>query len=115
MITAMQPDEVPSISAGELTDDVILLDVRGDEEWVAGHAPDALHIPADQLADRLDEIPLDGRQVVVVCHGGGRSTRSTVLLNERGRQARKLVGGMPAWAESGRPLTSENGEPPDVD
>jgi len=110
----MQPDEVPMIAAGDLPEDVVLLDVRGPEEWAAGHAPGALHVPADQLADRLAEVPSD-REVVVVCHGGGRSTRSTALLNEHGYAGRKLIGGMPAWAAAGRLLVSENGQPPDVD
>jgi rhodanese-related sulfurtransferase len=40
-----------------------VIDVRGDEEYAAGHIPGALHIPGDQLAARLVEIPR-GRPVV---------------------------------------------------
>jgi rhodanese-related sulfurtransferase len=36
-----------------------IVDVRGEEEYAAGHIPRALHIPGDRLADRLDEIPRD--------------------------------------------------------
>jgi rhodanese-related sulfurtransferase len=112
--SSMQPDDVPSITADELSDDFLLVDVRGEAEWEAGHSPDALHVPADELSARLSEIPIE-RDLVVVCHGGGRSARSTVLLNEHGYRARKLVGGMPAWAASGRAIESDNGLPPDVD
>jgi rhodanese-related sulfurtransferase len=38
---------------------VTVIDVRGDEEYMAGHIPGALHIPGDQLAARLAEIPRD--------------------------------------------------------
>jgi rhodanese-related sulfurtransferase len=41
----------------------LVIDVRGEEEYAAGHIPGALHIPADELAGRLDEIP-EGQPVV---------------------------------------------------
>lgn len=41
----------------------IILDVRGAEEYAAGHIPGARHIPADELEARMDEIP-DDRPVV---------------------------------------------------
>lgn len=34
-----------------------VIDVRGDDEYAAGHIPGALHIPGDVLTQRLDEIP----------------------------------------------------------
>ncbi|HXW39226.1 MAG TPA: rhodanese-like domain-containing protein, partial [Acidimicrobiales bacterium] len=49
-----------------------LLDVREDEEWRAGHAPTASHLPMGQLAARIAEVPAD-RTVVCVCRVGGRS------------------------------------------
>lgn len=93
--------------------DALLLDVRRDDEWVAGHAPGATHIPLDQLPDRLDELPTD-RPVWAVCHGGGRSARATAFLTAQGFEARNYDGGMVAWARADGPLVSENGAPPDV-
>jgi len=40
----------------------VIIDVRGEGEYAAGHIPGALHIPADELEARLDEIP-KGRAV----------------------------------------------------
>lgn len=37
----------------------LVIDVRGNGEYAAGHIPDALHIPGDQLSGRLDELPKD--------------------------------------------------------
>ena len=37
----------------------VVIDVRGDEEYAAGHIPGARHIPGDGLSQRLDEIPRD--------------------------------------------------------
>lgn len=36
-----------------------IIDVRTDDEYAAGHIPGALHLPGDQLAQRLAEIPRD--------------------------------------------------------
>jgi rhodanese-related sulfurtransferase len=106
--------DVPTAEIGDLNDDVVLLDVRRDDEWEAGHASGAVHIPDDQLADRLAELPVD-TQVFVACHGGGgRSTRITEFLTQQGYRARRLDGGMVAYAEAGLPLESETGDEPTV-
>lgn len=94
--------------------DAFLLDVRRDDEWIAGHAPDATHIPLDQLPERLAELPRD-RPIWAVCHGGGRSARATAFLAGQGFDATNYEGGMVAWARASGPLTSENGAVPVVD
>ena len=43
-------DANPSVMSTDLPDGVFLLDVREDDEWAAGHAPDAVHIPVGALA-----------------------------------------------------------------
>jgi rhodanese-related sulfurtransferase len=110
----MTTPELPSVTATELPADVVLVDVREPDEWVAGHAPAALHIPIGQLVDRVAELPEDA-DVVMVCHGGGRSSRATAWLNQHGHAVSNLTGGMVAYAAAGRPLVSENGAPPTVD
>lgn len=110
----MQPDQVPSVSAADLPDDVVLLDVREPDEWVAGHAPGALHVPLGDVPARLADLPRDA-DVVVVCHGGGRSARATAWLLDQGYDCRNLSGGMVAYAAAGRPLESDTGAPPTVD
>ena len=71
-------EAVPEVSApdsaGFLASGAILLDVREQDEWDAGHAPDAVHLPMSELAGRAAEIPRDVA-VLCVCHVGGRSTR----------------------------------------
>nr|WP_240939947.1 rhodanese-like domain-containing protein [Planosporangium flavigriseum] len=91
-----------------------MLDVREDDEWVAGHAPDAHHMPMHTVPARLDEIPADG-DVVVVCRAGGRSAQVVAYLQATGRDnVRNLAGGMMAWAQAGRPMVSEDGGAPQV-
>lgn len=104
------PSQVPSVSVAELPaelpNDTTLLDVREQDEWDAGHAPQALHIPMSQLAGRLDDLPADN-DVLVICRSGGRSARVTEYLNANGWDARNVDGGMQSWAATGRPVTTD--------
>ncbi|MFC4553645.1 rhodanese-like domain-containing protein [Georgenia faecalis] len=89
-----------------------LLDVREQDEWDAGHAPDAVHIPLGELPARVDELP--EADLIVVCRSGGRSARATAWLARAGFEARNLDGGMKAWERAGLPLAGEGGAPPVV-
>lgn len=109
---------VPSVAVSdvpaELPEGKVLLDVRENDEWEAGHAPGALHIPMTELAGRLDELPVDN-ELYVVCRSGGRSARVTQYLNANGWDAVNVDGGMSHWAASGRPLVGEHdGVAPEV-
>lgn len=105
---------IPVVHARELGEDVYLVDVREDDEWAAGHAPGAVHLPMMELPGRLDEIPGD-RDVVVVCRTGHRSAEVVGYLIGRGfSQVRNLADGMVGWASAGRPLVSEDGDAPAV-
>jgi rhodanese-related sulfurtransferase len=106
--------DLPSVTADELTADAVLVDVRELHEWDAGHAVGALHIPMGEVPARFGELP-SAADVVIVCHIGGRSARVTDWLLQQGYACRNLTGGMLAYAAAGRELTSENGQPPQVD
>lgn len=86
----------------------LLLDVREPEEWWAGHAPGALHIPLGELAERLEELP-DDVSFVVVCRSGARSRLACEALAGIGANGVNLAGGMQAWAASGGPVVDEEG------
>lgn len=107
------PADVPAVPVGALPAHALLLDVRQQEEWDAGHAPDAVHIPLGELPSRLDELPAE-QEVAVVCRSGGRSARATAFLLSEGRKAVNVEGGMQAWASEGRALTTALNVPPSV-
>lgn len=88
----------------------VLVDVREEDEWSAGHAPEALFIPMGQVASRIDEIAGDA-PAVIVCRSGGRSNTVTQLLNANGIDAVNLAGGMQAWQRGGLPVVTDAGEP----
>ncbi|MCP2325922.1 rhodanese-related sulfurtransferase [Hamadaea flava] len=102
---------IPVIDAGQLPAGAYLLDVREPDEWSAGHAPDAVHLPMMEVPVRLAEIPRDG-DVVVVCRSGGRSGQVVAYLQQQGYDnVVNLDGGMLDWAAGGRPMVSEDGQP----
>lgn len=114
----MNPAELPTASVSELpADEVTLLDVREDDEWAAGHAPGAVHIPMGELPARVEELAKlpDDKPVYVVCRSGGRSARVTAWLNASGWDAVNVAGGMKSWHTEGRPVVSEHSDvPPEI-
>ncbi|NJP30482.1 rhodanese-like domain-containing protein [Micromonospora thermarum] len=102
---------VPTVTVPEIADDTYLLDVREDDEWAAGHAPGAHHLPMMELPSRLAEVPTD-RDVAVICRSGGRSAQVVAYLMRNGwEQVRNVEGGMGDWAAAGRPVVGEDGQP----
>ena len=104
---------IPTVQAPDVAPDAFLLDVREDDEWAAGHAEGALHIPLMDLPARLGEIPTD-RPLTIVCRVGGRSAQATTWLAQQGYDAFNLDGGMFAWASAGRPIVTDTGAEPFV-
>ncbi len=90
-----------------------LLDVREPQEWAAGHAPEATHIPLGQLGQRTAEIPVD-QTIYVICRSGNRSGRAAEALNGAGWTAVNVAGGMQDWAAADLPMVSESGLEPTV-
>jgi rhodanese-related sulfurtransferase len=108
---------VPSVDAGNVPAGAVLLDVREDDEWDAGHAAGAHHVPMGDVPAHLDEVSrlAEGpAELVVVCRSGARSARVVAWLARNGVDAVNLDGGMGAWASAGRPLVSETGGEPFV-
>ena len=101
---------VPTVAVAEVPVDAPLLDVREDEEWSAGHAPTARHLPMSELTARLDELP-DDDPLYVVCRSGGRSARVVAYLAAQGYPAVNVDGGMQAWSAQGRAVVADAGAP----
>ena len=82
-------------------DDVIILDVREDHEYAAGHIPGATLVPLGQIPNRLEEIPTD-KTVIAVCRSGNRSGQATKFLRQQGfENVHNMTGGMNAWSQAG--------------
>ena len=86
-----------------LTPDAVVLDVREDHEWEAGHIDGAVHIPLGDLPARVGELDPQAT-TYVVCHLGGRSARATQWLQGQGHDVTNVDGGMEAWEQAGLPI-----------
>ncbi|MBF6363936.1 metalloregulator ArsR/SmtB family transcription factor [Nocardia farcinica] len=87
---------------------VVVLDVRPEAEYSAGHIPGAINIPIDQLSDRIAELPAD-TEIVVYCRGEYCvfAYDAVRLLTERGRRAVRLRDGMLEWRLADLPVSAE--------
>jgi rhodanese-related sulfurtransferase/predicted transcriptional regulator len=96
-------DEVEAIGREDLIErlgrgDIVLIDVRPEAEFAAGHIEGARSMPLDELERRLSEIPA-GREVVAYCRGPfcAFAHEAVRQLRAAGYSARRLEGGWPEW------------------
>jgi rhodanese-related sulfurtransferase/DNA-binding MarR family transcriptional regulator len=107
-------DALEAVDASDLLErlregSVVVLDVRPEEEYRAGHIPGALCVPVDALEATLKSLPRD-RDVVAYCRGPYCvfSDEAVAFLRARGYQARRLRQGLPDWRAAGMPVEGKN-------
>ncbi|KRF25727.1 metalloregulator ArsR/SmtB family transcription factor [Phycicoccus sp. Soil803] len=85
--------------------DVVVLDVRPEAEYAAGHIRGAISIPIHDLRSRLGDIP-DGAEVVAYCRGPFCvfADEAVRLLSRKGFSAARLEDGFPEWNEAHLPV-----------
>ncbi len=84
--------------------DVVLIDVREQWEYDAGHIPGVKLIPLGTLPNRLNEIPKD-KFVVMTCRSGNRSGQATKFLRDNGfDNVHNMQGGISQWQQEGLPV-----------
>jgi len=109
-VEQVDPEEAKELVEGG----AVLLDVREDDEWSAGHPPAAIHLPMGRVMnEHAGVLPRDNR-VVAVCRTGGRSQRVAVALRQAGYDVVNLAGGVRAWVEAGHDLVANDGAPGNV-
>ena len=104
------PEDTDAVDTAELltrrdAGDAVVLDVRPRAEYAAGHLPGAVHIPLDELADRLAELP-DDREIIAYCRGQYciLAHDAARLLAAHGRRASRAIDGLLEWRLAGLPL-----------
>jgi rhodanese-related sulfurtransferase len=90
-------------------DDALVLDVREDKEYAAGHIPKAKHIPLGQLSGRLNELDkFKSKPILVTCRSGQRSARACGMLKKAGFETvYNQAGGIIAWERANLPVTQK--------
>jgi rhodanese-related sulfurtransferase len=103
-------DALEAVDAAELMErlsdgSVVVLDVRPEVEYRAGHIPGALSVPVHTLEAALQTLPKD-REIVAYCRGPYCvfSDEAVALLGSRGFRARRLRQGLPDWRAAGLPV-----------
>jgi rhodanese-related sulfurtransferase len=105
------PGRITASEANRLLRDggAVLIDVREADEYRAGHAPGALHLPLSRLAhDGALGLP-ESRRLVLVCRSGNRSRRAAELLAAQGVNCVDMTGGMLNWVTEGLPVRDAGG------
>lgn len=113
-----EKDALEAISAAELLEraqqgEVTVLDIRPEKEFAAGHLPNAINIPPDQIAERIAHLNED-QKIIAYCRGPYClfSYDAVKLLREKGFEAQRLEDGFPEWQAAGYPIqqnsSSEN-------
>jgi rhodanese-related sulfurtransferase len=100
-------EEADTLKATRLyNDDALILDVREDKEFSAGHIPKARHIPLGQLAGRLQELEkFKTKPILVTCRSGQRSARACGMLKKAGFETvYNQAGGIIAWERANLPV-----------
>lgn len=107
-----EPDRLASLGRKALMaqakrGEVIVLDVRPQQEFDTAHLPHARSLPLAELAKRLAELPRD-REIVAYCRGPFclMSDEAVLLLQAHGFRARKTFDGVSEWRAAGLPVTS---------
>ena len=99
--------EVGTLEATQLINhqNAIVLDVREDSEFYAGHVPHSVHVPLGQLAKHAELEKYKNRPVIAICRSGMRSGRACGVLRKNGfEQVYNLAGGITAWERANMPM-----------
>ena len=102
---ALEAVDVPELMARLIDGSVLVLDVRPEREYRAGHIPGARSVPVDALEAALQTLPKD-REIVAYCRGPYCvfSDEAVALLRSRGYRAYRLRQGLPDWRAAGMPV-----------
>jgi rhodanese-related sulfurtransferase/biotin operon repressor len=105
------PEDTTAVGTDELlrrlkADEVVVVDVRPEVEYTAGHLAGAMHVPLDRLVDRMPDLPRD-REIVAYCRGRYcvLAHDAVRLLTAHGLTARRAADGVLEWRVAGVPIT----------
>jgi rhodanese-related sulfurtransferase len=112
-----ESDDIEELTKEELWEriqhrnNLVVLDVRPQEEYDAGHLPGAISIPLDELKKRVKQLP-KSKQIVAYCRGPlcALAPNATRYLKAKGYKVKRLTEGAPDWEAAGYPLSRWSAE-----
>jgi rhodanese-related sulfurtransferase/DNA-binding transcriptional ArsR family regulator len=102
-----QPVDLRGLLRRAKRSDVVILDVRPQDEFVAGHLPHAISVPLSELKKRMRELPRE-KEIVAYCRGPFcvLAVEAVSMLKSRGYKAFRLSDGIAEWKDAGLPVES---------
>ena len=103
----LEPVERAELKRRMKAGDIVVIDVRPDVEFAAGHIVGARSIPIMHLPKRLKELP-KSKEIVAYCRGPYcvLADDAVRLLRGKGYKAARLTDGFPEWKEAGLPVAA---------
>lgn len=108
LLTGCSPSEVNGITVDHAValqneQKAVIIDVREDQEWREKHIPGAMHIPLQQIPNRLAELETyKNSPIIMQCRSGNRSAKAAAILKDAGfQQVSNMEGGILAWVKAG--------------
>jgi len=106
------PMDLASLKQALEKEEVILMDVRPEEEYQAGHIPNAIHLPPEAVEQAVEKLQaeqgeaLKEKTVVAYCRGPYciYSHQAAQLLKAQNIPVRRLEEGLPEWRAAGHPI-----------
>lgn len=104
---ALSAESRESLLGKARSGEILVIDVRPESEFEAGHIPFARSMPLGELEKRLADLPA-GKEIVAYCRGPYclMSDEAVQLLRQRGYTAHKITDGVTEWLASGLPIES---------
>jgi thioredoxin 1 len=85
-----------------LNEGIFLIDVRETDEYLSGHVPGAIHIPLNEVPQRVNDFRHpNGGPTYVICKVGGRSASACDYLSNHSLTVVNIIGGTMAWIMQG--------------
>ena len=88
--------------AEQFNEEIFLIDVREIDEYLSGHVPGAIHIPLNEVPNRVEEFRNpNGGPTFVICKVGGRSASACDFLANQSLSVINIAGGTMGWIMQG--------------
>jgi molybdopterin/thiamine biosynthesis adenylyltransferase/rhodanese-related sulfurtransferase len=108
-VTEVDPSEVRALQSrnGDEPEQLVIVDVREQNEWEQGHIPGAIHVPRSYLESRFEGfVPERDKRIVLYCASGQRSALAANTLEEQlgYENVASMSGGFTLWKDRGYPF-----------
>lgn len=98
-VPAVSPQQAAQMQSEQKA---VIIDVREKDEWNAGHIAGAIHIPLNEISNRVSELAkYQNQSVIMQCRSGGRSAKAADILAKSGfSNVLNMEGGLNAWQKA---------------